>query len=63
MLAAGLIYAANQNGETFVFKADPKEFVLLEKNGLNGTINASPVAAKARLYLRTDSHLYCVGRD
>jgi outer membrane protein assembly factor BamB len=60
VLVGDTIYAANQSGQTYVFKADPDELVLVAKNRLDEGVNASPVIAGGRLYLRSASFLYCI---
>ena len=48
---------------TFVIAAKPK-FELISTNKLEDTsrTNASPVIDDGRLLIRTDKHLYCVGK-
>jgi hypothetical protein len=36
---------------------------VLAVNELNGMLFASPAAVGDKLYVRTDTHLYCVGRQ
>lgn len=57
MLADGRIYVSNREGETFVL-APGKEYQLLAKNTLDGTIMASPAAVDGAIFLRTDKALY-----
>jgi outer membrane protein assembly factor BamB len=61
--AEGRIYAADEskeNGKTYVFAAD-RNFKLLAMNKLADGCMASPVAVGDALYLRTKTHLYCIG--
>jgi outer membrane protein assembly factor BamB len=68
VLAEGRIYYLDRNGRTFVVAASPK-FELLATNDLRergdrtdrNPVNASPAVADGRLYVRTDSYLYCIG--
>jgi outer membrane protein assembly factor BamB len=61
LLAGDLIYAVNQRGTAFVFKARPEKFTRVGRNRLDGGVNASPVMVNNRLYLRTATSLYCIG--
>lgn len=58
----GRIYLSNNEGRTFVVEAGPK-FKLLAANDLGERITASPAIAGGRLLYRTDSTLWCVGRQ
>ena len=53
------IYCFNEEG-TIAVLAPGKEFRLLAKNKLSGSIMASPAAADRAIYIRTESHLYRV---
>lgn len=57
----GLVFCANEYGETFVVRAGPR-FELLHTNLLaeDDMLMASPAIADGRLYLRTDRRLYCL---
>ncbi|MFB3826541.1 MAG: PQQ-binding-like beta-propeller repeat protein [Bryobacteraceae bacterium] len=57
----GRIYVSDNEGATFVVKAGP-EFELLSTNQLGERITASPAVAGGRLFLRTDSHVYSIGK-
>jgi outer membrane protein assembly factor BamB len=59
--AEGRIYFFGDNAETTVLEAGP-QFRVLSRNPLEGKVQASPALADGRIYLRTDRHLYCVGR-
>ena len=68
MLAGGNVYFCNQTGKTFVVKAS-REYALLAENRLaDGSkeappgFMASPAIAGDELFLRTTTHLYCIGR-
>lgn len=58
----GNIYAASARGDVFVFAADLKEYIQLARNSLGETIRATPAVANGALYIRTDKHLYCIGK-
>ena len=57
----GLVFCANEYGETFVVRAGPK-FELLRTNllGEDDMVMASPAIAGGRVFLRTDRRLYCL---
>jgi outer membrane protein assembly factor BamB len=59
VLAAGLIYAPNEAGTTFVFKAAPR-FELVAKNVLADSVFASPALAGEQFFLRSEHFLYCL---
>jgi outer membrane protein assembly factor BamB len=61
--ADGKIYYVTDNATTFVIAARP-QYELLATNKLADTsrTNASPVVDSGRLLIRTDKHLYCVGK-
>jgi outer membrane protein assembly factor BamB len=58
--AAGLIFATNERGVTYVVRAGDK-FELLSANNLGSGGFASPVVCDGRIYLRTEDALYCIG--
>jgi outer membrane protein assembly factor BamB len=58
LLADGRLYAPNQSGDVFVFRAAPK-FELLATNAVGEPTNASLAAADGALFLRTDKSLWC----
>ncbi len=60
--AQGRIYCFSREGKTVVFRAD-KELALLAENQLDGPVFASPAFTSSAIYLRTDSHLYCLASD
>jgi outer membrane protein assembly factor BamB len=60
VLAAGRIYASNQNGDTVVLSAsDP--YAVLATNKLDTGCMASPAVFAGAIYLRTKTHLYKIG--
>jgi outer membrane protein assembly factor BamB len=62
------IYATNEAGETFVWKAEPQRFVELAKNVLGEEVFATPVFVGGRIYYRATAmedgqrqeYLYCL---
>jgi outer membrane protein assembly factor BamB len=59
--AGGHIYFASENGETIVVKSAATPSVVA-KNSVGERTIASPAIAAGRLYLRTDGHLFAIGR-
>ena len=61
ILADGKIYVINENAITTVLAADSK-YRLLATNQLDGSYTlSSPVASESQLFVRTATHLYCIG--
>lgn len=61
LLADGKLYVTNENAITTVLAAGP-EFKILSTNELDGGYTlSSPIAVGSRLYVRTATHLYCIG--
>jgi len=63
MLADGHCYTFTQRGDCFVFKASPT-FELVAKNSLGEAelSNASVAPSDGQLFLRTNRHLWCIGK-
>lgn len=61
LLIDGKVYAAHENGEVFVFAAEPT-YQLLAQNTLGERIRATPAVADGRLYVRGERHLFCIGK-
>lgn len=65
----GNIFATNEGGETFIFKADPSAFTLVAENRLDGGVFATPTICRGRIYFRVAEtaggrrreYLYCIG--
>jgi outer membrane protein assembly factor BamB len=65
------IFATNEAGKTFIFKATPDDFELLGENQLGNEMIATPVFAGNRIYMRAavkdkggrQEYLYCIGAD
>lgn len=67
-LAAGKVYATNERGTTYVFRAQPTSFELLATNQLGTETFASATISVGRVYLRVahrgeerQEFLYCLG--
>ena len=58
----GHVYLSDNDGRTFVVRAG-KEFQLVATNRLGERISASPAITGNWLIYRTDSHLYCIGKE
>lgn len=54
------ILAASRNGEVVILAADI-DFQLLARNDLKEPCHATPAVADNRLYIRTESTLFCIG--
>ena len=60
-VADGKVFLLNENAVTTVLAAGP-EFKVLGTNELDGTYTlSSPVSAGSQLFIRTATHLYCIG--
>ena len=59
--ADGKIYAASLDGKVSVLKAGA-DWELLQVNDLGEDCNATPAIADGRIYLRTESALYCFAK-
>lgn len=62
LLADGKVFYLTRDGKTFVVAAKP-EFEEIAANDLRdgGLFNGSLAVADGQLYVRSDSHLYCIG--
>ena len=61
LYADGRVYFFNRDGKTTVLRAGT-ELEMLAENQLEGSVTASPAVAGNAILLRTDSHLYCIGK-
>ena len=62
LLAEGRIYFFGNEGKCTVVKAD-KKFEKLAENQLEGTVVATPAIVDRTIFLRTDAHLYRIGKE
>jgi outer membrane protein assembly factor BamB len=61
--ADGKIYYVTDAATTFVIAAKPKyELIATNKLADTSRTNASPAVDNGRLLIRTDKHLYCLGK-
>jgi outer membrane protein assembly factor BamB len=61
VLADGKIYITNEDGVTSVIKAGPT-FALLASNDFNDYTLSSPAISEGQIFIRTQKHLYCIGK-
>lgn len=69
VMAGDRLYASNESGRMFIFKADPKEFQSLGENQLGDEVYATPAICGGRIYHRVvetaggqrQEMLYCLG--
>jgi hypothetical protein len=57
---SGRLYCITMDGDVVVIKAANK-YELLAVNPLGETSHAAPAVAGEKMYLRTCSHLFCIG--
>ena len=61
ILADGKVYITREDGKTFVL-AQGNDFKVLAANELDGSqAVATPVFVDGHIYIRTDTHLFCIG--
>lgn len=71
ILVGDAIYASNEKGENFVFKANPKKFELVAKSKFGDSVFATPAICGGRIYNRIavgegderQEFLVCIGND
>jgi hypothetical protein len=70
VLVGDRIYATNEAGETFVYRADPAQFTQLARSRLGDEAFATPAVCGGRIYARVaeraggrrQERLYCIGK-
>ena len=63
ILADGKLYILNENGVMSIVSVGEK-FELLATNELDGTCTlSSPAVSGSQLFIRTSTHLYCIGEQ
>lgn len=68
VLVGDLIYATNENGRTFVYRASPEGYTEVARNKLGDEVFATPTICGSRIYMRIAEHgadgrqefLYCL---
>ncbi|HSG72436.1 MAG TPA: PQQ-binding-like beta-propeller repeat protein [Planctomycetaceae bacterium] len=71
VLVGDLIYATNEDGTTFLYKADPAKFDRVAVNKLGDEAFATPTICGGRIYMRVterdgearQEYLYCIGQS
>ena len=71
VLVGDSIYATNEEGETFVFKADPAGFESVSQNKLGESVFATPAICGGQIFTRVadfegdtrQEYLYCIGEQ
>ncbi len=69
VLVGESLFATNESGQTFIFKADPEKFQLVGENRLGDEAYATPAICGSRIYTRVvekssgqrQEMLYCLG--
>ena len=69
VLVGDKIFATNEAGDTFIYRADPKEYSLIGKNHLADQVFSSLVICDSRIFYRAatvsgdkrQEYLYCIG--
>jgi outer membrane protein assembly factor BamB len=61
VLAEGRLYCLAEDGSTVVLAAN-REFKLLTRNPLEGPCKASPAISNGRIFIRSQSSLFCIRR-
>ena len=61
LLIDGKVYAISEQGDVYVFAAEPK-YDLLARSSLGERVLATPAIADGKLYVRGGTHLFCIGR-
>jgi outer membrane protein assembly factor BamB len=59
VIADGKLYVAKEDGDTSIVQLGDKP-TILANNVLKGQLLATPAIANGAIYLRTDTHLYCI---
>jgi outer membrane protein assembly factor BamB len=71
VLVGDLLFATNESGQTFIYKASPKKFELVAENQLGDEAYATPTICGGHVYMRVvernearhEEWLYCLGQD
>jgi outer membrane protein assembly factor BamB len=59
--AKNRIYFTDRDGTTIVLDADASEIKVLATNKLDAPVDASPALVGKEIFLRSETHLYCIG--
>ncbi len=60
ILVGDKLYVVNQSGDTFVLRANPRQFELLATNPLKEPCNTTPAVSDGELFIRTHQALWCI---
>jgi outer membrane protein assembly factor BamB len=58
---AGLVAMTSEAGDTFMLKGGPTHEIV-GKNSVDEAVYSSPAIANGRIYIRTDKHLFAIGK-
>lgn len=61
VMAGGLLYATDQQGNTVVFRPNSDKYEEVASNPLGEPSNSTPAVSEGQLYIRTTAHLFCIG--
>ena len=70
IMVGNLIYATNEKGDTFIYKADPSKFELVKKNSLADSVLSTVAICGGQIFMRgavnegnkRQEYLYCIDR-
>jgi hypothetical protein len=60
IIAGNHLYLVNEEGSTFVVSLGEK-IELIATNEIKDTIQCTPAVSGGKIFLRSDSNLYCIG--
>ncbi len=71
VLVGDLIYATNEDGETYIFRASPEKFEKIATNKLGESVFATPAICGGKIYARVSrskddtrqEYLVCIGKE
>jgi outer membrane protein assembly factor BamB len=61
LLIDGRILVINEDGDLFIYKADPKSYQAIGKLSLHEQVYSTPALADGSLYVRAQHHVFCLG--
>jgi len=61
LYADGKFYCTDANGRWYIFEAVEKGLKKIHQLRLDAEINGSPIVSHGRIYLPTDTFMYCIG--
>ncbi len=60
LIANGTLYAPREDGVVFVASVADDQFKVLAENNMNEPVIGSPVPSSNRIFVRGESHLFCI---